>query len=228
MLRLFLLRVGPVVDGPGGPALVFLRVRSMLKQMKAAALGLSLAAAIAPCGARAASAASAADGAAVLWAANPVGAQSVPNVPAPLTLLPSNGYVPLQTSGGKCLLVARRGTQIVAVELSPVNAGGKLTGWKPQAVDMDTLTSKWGYQADAKSGAATSQLAQQNNSSINKDGSFSTSSAWGNTHVETIASGESQSSATVTVNGRTYRKYSHFKPATPDTPMAASDEYFCQ
>jgi hypothetical protein len=194
----------------------------MLKQMKAAALGVSLAAAIAPCGARAA------ENATVLWAANPVGAQSVPNVSTPLTLLPSNGYVPLQTSSGKCLLVARRGTQIVAVELSPVNAGGKIAGWEPRTVDMDTLTSKWGYQADTKSAAASSSLAQQNNSSINKDGSFSTSSAWGNTHVSTIASGESESSATVTVNGKTYRKYSHFKPATPDTPVAASDEYFCQ
>jgi hypothetical protein len=32
----------------------------------------------------------------------------------------------------------------------------------------------------------------------------------------------------VTANGKTYHKYSHFKPATPDTPDAASDEYFCQ
>jgi hypothetical protein len=155
---------------------------------------------------------------AVIWAANPAGAQSVPQA-ASVTLLPSNGYVPLKTASGKCLLVARRGTQIVAVELSPLTQGDKLIGWKPQAIDMSTLTSKWGYSIDG---------AAQNRTELKKDGSYATSSAWGNTHVESIARGETQSAVTVTQNGKTYRKYSHFKPATPDMPVAASDEYFCR
>ncbi|KND62237.1 hypothetical protein BVER_01878 [Candidatus Burkholderia verschuerenii] len=193
----------------------------MLNRMKMAMAATMLAAA------SALPIASAAESAGVVWAANPVGVQAMPDASS-VTLLSSGGYAPLKTSGGKCLLVARRGTQIVAIELSPLLDGGKVIGWKPQAIDMNTLTSKWGYHADGASNPVTTQIAMQNNSALNKDGSYSTSSTWKNTHVQTIASGESESAVTVTVNGKTYRKYSHFKPATPDAPLPASDEYFCR
>ena len=67
-----------------------------------------------------------------------------------------SGAVPLQTADGrKCLLVARRGTQIVAVELSPVVNGPKLVGWAPKQIDMNTLTSKWGYKPPQANGAVS-------------------------------------------------------------------------
>jgi hypothetical protein len=197
----------------------------MLNQMKTVAMALSVAAAL-PLSPRA----HAAESAGVVWAASPVGTQAVPAAP-PLTLMPSNGYVPLKTSGGKCLLVARRGTQIVALELSPLTDGAKLVGWKPQVIDMDTLTSKWGYTSNGVNTAnnpVTTQIAGQSKSELNRDGSYSMSSRWGNTHVETVARGESQSAVLVTQNGKTYRKYTHFRPATQDAPVSASDEYFCR
>jgi hypothetical protein len=202
----------------------------MLNQIKTAALTLGAVAAFA---ALAPLHASAAESAGVVWSANPAGAQSVPNAP-PLALLPSSGYAPLQTAGGKCLLVARRGTQIVAIELSPLTIGMKVIGWKPQTIDMDTLTSKWGYQPqhstlDAKDfgNPVTTQISAQTKTDTTS-GAFSKSSSWSNAHVESFSTGESESAVTVTANGKTYRKYSHFKPATPDAPVAASDEYFCQ
>ncbi|MDR5762233.1 hypothetical protein [Caballeronia sp. LZ035] len=171
----------------------------------------------------------------VIWAANPAGVQAMPNAQA-LALLPSSGYVPLQTSGGKCLLVARRGTQIVALELSPLAIGAKVIGWKPQVIDMSTLTSKWGYQApdsslDTKSfgNPVTAQISAQSSTVMSTN-----ASAWGNGNVDAhssaiaAASGEMESAEAVTVNGKTYRRYSHFKTATADAPVAASDEYFCQ
>jgi hypothetical protein len=171
--------------------------------------------------------ANAAGSAGVVWAANPVGAQAMPDASF-VTLMSSSGYVPLKTSSGKCLLVARRGTQIVAIELSPLLDGAKVIGWKPQVIDMNTLTSKWGYHADEASNPASAQIAVQSRTALNKDGSYSTSSSWINSHVQTIASGESESAVSVTVNGKTYRKYTHFKPATPLAPLPASDEYICQ
>jgi hypothetical protein len=128
----------------------------------------------------------------------------MPGAP-PLTLLPSSsGAVPLRTGdGGKCLLVARRGTQIVAVELSPVVNGPKLVGWAPKQIDMNTLTSKWGYQPPQASSAV---------------------SAFGNPVTKSIAETSSsiaEASATVTVNGKTYRRFTQFK----DT---AADEYLCE
>jgi hypothetical protein len=178
----------------------------MLNRIKAAAF---------VCAAFAAQYALADTGTAVMWAANPAGTQTMPDAP-PLTLLSSGGYVPLKTSSDKCLLVARRGTQIVAVELSRVSSGGSVIGWKPQTVDMNTVTSKWGYTANASGSTITRQMADQK------------SSAWTNSHVEAMSGGESESAMTVTMNGKTYSKYSHFKPATAETPQAASDEYICQ
>ncbi|SAL12801.1 hypothetical protein AWB73_00426 [Caballeronia turbans] len=174
----------------------------------------------------------------VIWAANPVGVQPMPDAHA---LLPSSGYVPLQSSGGKCLLVARRGTQIVAVELSPLSVGAKIVGWKPQEIDMSTLTSKWGYQPpkssiDTKSfgNPVTNTIAEQGKTDTSKGGSYARASSWSNNNVEAhssaiaSSSGETEAAESVTVNGKTYRKYSHFKPATAEAPVAASDEYFCQ
>jgi len=176
----------------------------------------------------------------VIWAANPVGVQPMPDAHA-LALLPSSGYVPLQSSGGKCLLVARRGTQIVAVELSPLSVGTKIVGWKPQEIDMSTLTSKWGYQPpkssiDTKSfgNPVTNTIAEQGKTDTSKGGSYARASSWSNNNVEAhssaiaSSSGETEAAESVTVNGKTYRKYSHFKPATAEAPVAASDEYFCQ
>jgi hypothetical protein len=191
----------------------------MLKRMTGAACVLTCAAAAIAQGAQAADAG-------VMWAANPTGMQTVPEA-APIALMPSSGYVPLQTSAGKCLLVARRGTRIVAIELSPVKEGATLLGWKPQVVDMNTVTSKWGYRPQG-AGSSTTMKMGADTSGINKDGSYSTSSTWTNTHVAALASGESESAVTVTVNGKTYRKYSHFKAATADTPDAASDETICE
>ncbi|SAK99349.1 hypothetical protein [Caballeronia ptereochthonis] len=171
----------------------------------------------------------------VIWAANPVGVQAMPNEQA-LALLASSGYVPLQTSGGKCLLVARRGTKIVAVELSPL-----AIGWKPQEIDMSTLTSKWGYKTPQSSldterfgNPVTTRMSGQSTTDTSNGGSYAKASAWSNSNVEAHSSaiasgsGETEAAESVTVNGKTYRKYSHFKPATPEAPVAASDEYFCQ
>jgi hypothetical protein len=176
----------------------------------------------------------------VIWAANPAGVQTMPDAQA-LALLPSSGYVPLQSSGGKCLLVARRGTQIVALELSPLSIGKKVIGWKPQEIDMSTLTSKWGYEPRKSSidtnsfgNPVTNAIAEQSKTDTSKGGSYARASSWSNgnvdAHSSAIASsnGETEAAESVTVNGKTYRKYSHFKPATADAPVAASDEYFCQ
>lgn len=175
----------------------------------------------------------------MIWAANPAGVQAMPNAQA-LALLPSSAYVPLQTSGGQCLLVARRGTQIVALELSPLAIGAKVIGWKPQVIDMSTLTSKWGYKTpdvsmDTQSfgNPVTAQISAQSSMDMSNH-----ASSWSNSKVEAHSSaiaaasgasaGELESAESVTVNGKTYRRYSHFKPATTDAPVAASDEYFCQ
>jgi hypothetical protein len=146
----------------------------------------------------------------VLWAASPAGQQPMPGAP-PLTLLPfSSGAVPLRTGdGGKCLLVARRGTQIVAVELSPVVNGPKLVGWAPKQIDMNTLTSKWGYQPPQAS-SAVSAFGNPVTKSI---------AATNKTSVSSSASAES--SETVTVNGKTYRRFTQFK----DT---SADEFLCE
>ncbi|WP_162067298.1 hypothetical protein [Burkholderia sp. THE68] len=176
----------------------------------------------------------------VVWAANPVGVQAMPDAQA-LALLPSSGYVALQSSGGKCLLVARRGTQIVAVELTPLAIGAKIIGWKPQEIDMSTLTSKWGYEPPKSSidtkgfgNPVTNAISEQSRTDTSKGGTFARASSWSNGNVEAHSSaiasgsGETEAAEAVTVSGKTYRKYSHFKPATADAPMAASDEYFCQ
>ncbi|MDR5768532.1 MULTISPECIES: hypothetical protein [unclassified Caballeronia] len=204
------------------------------KKMAAIALAASATVSMMPMSARADASAG------VIWAANPVGVQSMPDAQA-LALLPSSGYVPLQTSGGKCLLVARRGTQIVAVELSPLAIGAKVIGWKPQQIDMSTVTSKWGYvppksSIDTKSfgNPVTSTISEANKTDTSKGGSYARASSWGNGNVEAhssaiaSATGETEAAESVTVNGKTYRKYSHFRPATAEAPMAASDEYFCQ
>ncbi|GJH11078.1 hypothetical protein CBA19CS11_19590 [Caballeronia novacaledonica] len=204
------------------------------KKMAAIALAASAAVSMMPSSAHADASAG------VIWAANPAGVQPMPGAQA-LALLPSSGYVPLQSSGGKCLLVARRGTQIVAVELSPLTNGAKIVGWKPQEIDMSTLTSKWGYtppksSVDTKSfgNPVTNAMSEQGRTDTSKGGSYARASSWGNGNVEAhssaiaSSSGETEAAESVTVNGKTYRKYSHFKPATAEAPVAASDEYFCQ
>ncbi|SPB13054.1 hypothetical protein NOV72_00354 [Caballeronia novacaledonica] len=204
------------------------------KNMAAIALAASATVSMTPMSAHAAASAG------VIWAANPVGVQAMPDAQA-LALLPSSGYVPLQTSSGKCLLVARRGTQIVAVELSPLTVGAKVVGWKPQQIDMSTLTSKWGYTPPASSidtksfgNSVTNTISEQGKTDTSKGGSYARASSWGNGNVEAhssaiaSSSGETETAESVTVNGKTYRKYSHFKPATAEAPVAVSDEYFCQ
>jgi hypothetical protein len=208
----------------------------MKSHKKTAAIALAAAAMVSmtPLGAHADASAG------VVWAANPAGVQAMPDAPS-LALLSSSGYVPLQTSGGKCLLVARRGTKIVAVELSPLAIGAKVIGWKPQEIDMSTLTSKWGYEPEKSSidtksfgNPVTNSISEQSKTDTSKGGSYASASSWGNGHVDAHSSaiassnGETESAESVTVNGKTYRKYSHFRPATADAPVAASDEYFCQ
>ncbi|SAL64930.1 hypothetical protein [Caballeronia humi] len=161
--------------------------------------------------------AQAASSSSVLWAASPAGQQPMPGGP-PLTLLPSSsGAVPLKTGdGGKCLLVARRGTQIVAVELSPVVNGPKLVGWVPKQIDMNTLTSKWGYQP-AQASSMVSAFSNPVTKSIAR------------TNKTNVSSGASaESSATVTVNGKTYHRYTQFKDTSAEASASASDEYFCE
>ncbi|SAK51195.1 hypothetical protein AWB75_01523 [Caballeronia catudaia] len=208
----------------------------MKSQKKTAAIALAAAAMVSMMPMRAHADVSAG----LIWAANPAGLQAMPDAQA-LALLPSSAYVPLQTSGGKCLLVARRGTKIVAVELSPLTIGTKIIGWKPQEIDMSTLTSKWGYQPpkssiDTKSfgNPVTNTISAQSKTDTSKGGSYAHAGSWSNGNVEAhssaiaSANGETEAAESVTVNGKTYRKYSHFKPATADAPVAASDEYFCQ
>jgi hypothetical protein len=166
----------------------------------------------------------------VTWAANPAGAQPMPNAP-PLTLLSFSGAVPLRTAdGGKCLLVARRGTQIVAVELSPVLNGPSIVGWTPRQIDMNTLTSKWGYTAPQGRAAASAfgNPVTHSMAAGSKPAASPQMSAWNNANVDAHRKDamETQSQA-VTVNGKTYRKYSQFKDASAKT-SDASDEYLCE
>lgn len=170
----------------------------------------------------------------VVWAANPVGQQPMPNAP-PLALLSFSGAVPLRTAdGGKCLLVARRGTQLVAIELAPVVDGPKLVGWAPKQIDMDTLTSKWGYKPPQANGvtSAFENPVTKSIASTSKAGTYASASAsaWSNTSVDAHRKDvtEKESSETVTVNGKTYKKFSHFKEASGKTPVNASDEYICE
>ena len=106
---------------------------------------------------------------------------------------------------------------------------------------MSTLTSKWGYEPPESSldtkgfdNPVTAQISAQSKTDTSKSGSYAKASAWSNDKVEAhssaiaSASGETEAAEAVTVNGKSYRKYSHFKPATPEAPVAASDEYFCQ
>jgi hypothetical protein len=176
----------------------------------------------------------------VVWAANPMGPQPMPNAPA-LALLPWSGAIPLKVSdGGKCLLVARRGPQIVAIELSPLIDGPRLVGWVPKEIDMDTATSQWGYVAPKWSSdqakftnPATASITASNKTVVRKSAApagYSSASSWSNPNVEAHgkAAVGSESRETVTINGRTYRKYSQFKAASTEVPMAVSDEYICQ
>jgi hypothetical protein len=167
----------------------------------------------------------------VVWAADPVGAQMTPDAQS-ITLLSSSGYVPLKNPGtGKCLLVARRGTQIVALELSPLAIGPKVIGWAPKEISMDALTSQWGYQPPAAWSAEQAGFSNSATAAMVASGSSASgASSWSNASVEAhqAQGGEQESAETVTVNGKTYRKYSHFVAATKETPVAASDEYFCQ
>jgi hypothetical protein len=172
----------------------------------------------------------------VMWAASPVGQQPMPNAP-PLALLSFSGAVPLQTADGrKCLLVARRGTQIVAVELAPVVNGPKLVGWAPKEIDMDTLTSKWGYKPPPANGATSAfeNPVTKSIASTSQAGTYASASAsasaWSNTSVDAHRKDvtEKESSETVTVNGKTYKRFSHFKEASGKTPVNASDEYICE
>ncbi|SAL82623.1 hypothetical protein AWB68_06592 [Caballeronia choica] len=170
----------------------------------------------------------------VMWAANPVGQQPMPNAP-PLALLSYSGTIFLRTAdGGECVLVARRGTQIVAVELSPVVDGPKLVGWSPKQIDMDTLTSKWGYKLPQTNGptSAFENPVTKSIASTSKVGAYSSASAsaWSNTSVDVHRKDvtEQESSETVTVNGKTYQKFSHFKETSGTTPVSASDEYICE
>jgi hypothetical protein len=159
------------------------------------------------------------------WAANPAGAQPMPNAP-PLTLLSFSGAVPLRTAeGGKCLLVARRGTQIVAVELSPVVNGPAIVGWTPRQIDMNTLTSKWGYHA-SQGNAATNAFGNPVTRTMGAAASAPNVSAW-NAKVDAHRKDatQTQSAQSVTVNGKTYRQYSQFKDASAKN---ASDEYLCE
>ena len=175
-----------------------------------------------------------------IWAASPAGSQPMPDAP-PLVLLQWSGAVPLKVSeGGKCLLVARRGQQIVAIELSPVTDGPKLLGWSPKKIDMNAATSRWGYvppawtSEQAKfSNPATASIADANKTIVNHSvapTAQSSGEAWSNANVQAHnkAALESEAHESVTVNGKTYSKYSHFKAASAEKPVAVSDEYICQ
>ncbi|MEZ2311511.1 hypothetical protein AB6809_33270 [Paraburkholderia sp. RCC_158] len=176
----------------------------------------------------------------VIFASNPVILQAAPSVLFPALLIWKNA-IPLKVSeGGKCLLVARRGPQIVAVELSPLNDGPTVVGWSTREIDMDTATSRWGYVAPkwpsdearlsnpvtASIGASSKTVAKESATPA----SFSSSGARSNASVEAHgqAADESEWSETVTVNGKTYRKYSHFKAASTGLFEAVQDEYICQ
>jgi hypothetical protein len=184
----------------------------------------------------------------VIWPVNPSGRQPMVNAP-PLTLLTVPGDSPVQTTtGDKCLLVSRRGSAIVAVELDPLKIGPKIIGWKPKEISADELTKDWDYKAqplvqDQKKfepkrvegqlfdNPITSEYIMSNKSLGNGYNNVaSSSSSWSNASVDAHgkASVETESTAVVTINGKTYRKYTHFKDATQDMPTPASDEYFCK
>ncbi|MEZ2311089.1 hypothetical protein AB6809_31050 [Paraburkholderia sp. RCC_158] len=173
-------------------------------------------------------------------ASNAAGSQVTPNT-LPFALLAWKGAIPLKVSeGGKCLLVARRGPQIVAVELSPLNDGPTVVGWSTREIDMDTATSRWGYVApkwasdEARFGNPVTASIAASSKTVAKESAtpatFSSSGAQSNASVQARdrAAEESESSETVTVNGKAYRKYSHFKAASTGLLEAVQDEYICQ
>lgn len=183
-----------------------------------------------------------------IWAANPSsGPQPMVNSP-PLTLLSVPSDSPLQTTtGDKCLLVSRRGSQTVAVELNPLKIGPRVIGWKPKEISADQLTKDWEYKAEPLTptpkyepkkvegqlfdNPITSQFIMSNQSLGNGYNNVSSaSSSWSNSSVDAHgkATTETESTVAVTINGKTYRKYTHFKSASQDTPTPASDEYFCK
>ena len=130
----------------------------------------------------------------MIWAANPVGVQPMPNAQA-FALLPSSGYVPLQSFGrqvpaGRAARHADRRGGIVAASI-----GAKVIGWKPQQIDMSTLTSKWGYtppksSLDTKSfgNPVTSRYSKQSKTDTSKGGSYARASSWSNGNVEAHSS----------------------------------------
>jgi hypothetical protein len=64
-----------------------------------------------------------------IWFPAPIGPRPLPSLP-PINLLESVGEDPLgaETGAEKCLLVVRRGSTILAVELAPLTIGPRFVG----------------------------------------------------------------------------------------------------
>jgi hypothetical protein len=180
-----------------------------------------------------------------IWAAHPVGPQSLPDM-APIDLIEPIGDYPLADGTRGCLLVARRDNRIIAVELTPLMNGPKIVGWTPSVIDNDTLVSRWHYQApewtqqSTFANPATDQMAASSSSitassavaGIARNQSVTSSSAKTWSQRGKDASGKDTahmaSSTTVTINGKVYSRYTNFESASTDVPATSLDDYLCQ
>ncbi|AXF11930.1 hypothetical protein CUJ91_29425 [Paraburkholderia graminis] len=175
-----------------------------------------------------------------VWAGEPGGVSATSSVSAP-ALLQWSGAIPLSTAGGeKCLLVARRQSHIVAIELSPLVVGPGVIGWAPNGIGTSTASSEQANAATARDGnpprfsnPATAAITASNHAmprqSVTPE-TFSKSGSWRNSSVEADrkAAAAKESVEVVTVKGKTYRTYGHFKTAPKEVPTAVSEEKVCQ
>jgi len=169
-----------------------------------------------------------------VWAGEPGGVSATSSVSAP-ALLQWSGAIPLSTAGGeKCLLVARRQSQIVAIELSPLLVGPGVIGWAPNGIGTSAASSEQANAATARNGnPATAAITASNHAmprqSVTPE-TFSKSGSWRNSSVEADrkAAAAKESVEVVTVKGKTYRTYGHFKTAPKEVPTAVSEEKVCQ
>lgn len=182
----------------------------------------------------------------LIWSPEPVGPQPLPNMP-PIQLLEPIAEYPFRALSGteRCLLVATRGSTIIAIELTALRLGPRVVGWSPKIVDDATLTSKWKYEAPkldeqiAASNpvtaaiAATSSLPKGNivsNLEQNQTAVSSSAKTWSSREKDAQGSEvmRGETAQTVTINGKRYSKYTNFRYASTEVRTPDSDEYFCE
>jgi hypothetical protein len=168
----------------------------------------------------------------LIWSPDPAGPQPLPNLP-PIRLLDPLRAGPFHGVSGteRCLLVARRGSTIIAIELTALRMGPRIVGWTPKVIDGDTLTSKWKYQAPKwderlpASNPVVAAIAASSSLSM-----ASSSSAWSSRSTDEHGNDVTRGSTaeTVTIDGKTYSRYTSFRYASREVRTPDSDDYFCE